>query len=84
MTHGVRSDWNPAGPEAGAGGTLATRAEAVVPVIGVGKAAAGPAQDRGLDGAHHLNKCRADARLIGMLEFSRPRPHRKSRHRVLD
>jgi hypothetical protein len=32
-------------PESGAGGTLAARSEAVVPVIGVGKATAGPAQE---------------------------------------
>jgi hypothetical protein len=54
-------------PEAGAGGTLAGGAEAVAPVVGVGEAAAGPAEDGRFDGAHGVDEGLADA--VGVGDF---------------
>ena len=48
-------------------GRLCARADAVAPVVGVGEAAAGPAQQRGLDGAHGVDEVLADAVDVGDL-----------------
>ena len=48
------------GPEVGARGALVARADAVAPVVAVGEAAAGPAEDRRLDGFRRSDERRAD------------------------
>ena len=52
-------------PEGSAGGTLVAGADAVAPVVGVGEAAAGPAEDGCVDGAHGVEEGGADAVLVG-------------------
>jgi hypothetical protein len=48
-------------------GRLLRGADAVAPVVGVGEAAAGPAQDGSLDGAHGVDEGLADAVVVGDL-----------------
>ena len=60
-------------PEAGARGTLAGGAKAVAPVVGVGEAAARPAQHRRLNGLHGVDEGLADAVGVGNLGV-RPDP----------
>ena len=52
-------------PEGGAVGALVGGAEAVAPVVGVGEAAAGPAEDGRLDGPHGVDEVEPDAVPVG-------------------
>ena len=52
-------------PETGAGGTFGGGADAVAPVVAVGEAAAGPAQDGSFDGAHRVDEGLANAIDVG-------------------
>ena len=54
-------------PEGGAGGAFVAWADAVAPVVGVGEASAGPAEDGCLDGTHGVDEGGADAVLVGDL-----------------
>ena len=55
------------GPEIGAARTVVGRADAVAPVVAVGEAAAGPADDRRLDLLHLVDERLADAVDVGNL-----------------
>jgi hypothetical protein len=52
-------------PEGGALGTFVDGPKPIMPVVAIGEAAAGPAQDGGLDLAHGVEKGLADAALVG-------------------
>jgi hypothetical protein len=56
-------------PEASAIGPHVDGAETVMPVVGVGETAAGPAQDGRLHGTHHVDERSTDTALVGDLRL---------------